>query len=149
MMELNTEMKITKKVKLKKKEESIFDSDRLFFSGYAFTDNKNFAHFGLKKLPKLNIKYKKFSFDKENLTFSLDIETQPVVNGSKVVFGDHFADIIYYNYFTKLKGELHFFKLKKFLGKETTNKVLIFKKESNIPIGVLNLQKESKTKEEE
>jgi hypothetical protein len=137
---MNT-IKTIKKVKLKKKEESIFDSDRLFFSGYAFTDNKNFAHFGLKKLPKLNIKYKKFSFDKENLTFSLDIETQPIVNGSKVMFGNYFADIIYYNYFKKLKGELHFFKLSKFLGEETTNKVLVFKKESSNPIGVLNLQR--------
>ena len=129
-----------KKVVLKKKEVSIFDNDRLFFSGYAFTDNKNFAHFGIKKMPKLNIKYKKFAFGEKDLIFSLDIEIKPVVNGNKVTFGNYFANIIYYDYFLKLKRELHFFTLKEFLGKETTNKVLIMNKLKK-PIGVLNLQK--------
>jgi len=151
MKELNTNIKTTikkkmktiKKVSLKKKEKSLFDSAAFFFSGYALTDNKNFAHFGVKKLPRLNISYKKFSFDENNLTFSLDTNIVPVVNKNKVSFEDYFIDIMYYNYFLKLKEDLQFFKLKEFLGKETTNKILIMNK-LNKPIGVLNLQKGEK-----
>lgn len=129
---------MAKKFNLKKK--TIFDTgDVLYYSGFALTDNKNFCQFFVKKFPKLNYTFKKFSFSEKDLLFSLDKEVKPVLNHNYAIFDPGRVDLIYFNHFQEHFKSIKFFLLKEFRGKSALGKVLIFDQEKGKAVGIFNL----------
>jgi hypothetical protein len=130
---------MAKKFTLKKR--TIFDTgDALYYSGFCLTDNKNFCQFFVKKFPKLNYTFKKFSFFEKDLAFSLDRETIPVLNGNYAIFEHGKVDLLYFNYFKERFAELKFFILKDFRGNSALGKILIFDADKKKAIGIFNVE---------
>ena len=139
------------KKRLKKKNPSIFELGKeLFFSGQTLTDQKNFAEFGLRKIPKLDHKFTKFKFneniDEANIKCKLknEILNISIGDGNPIPVGNgRVVEEVFLSHFLNKYKHLRFFWVESIEGRMIENKIAVIDDNWAV-VGLLNTRPEIK-----